>query len=110
MADQAGMTVRSSFPSSRSAVDFSRGGSARPASVPKGAKSDFSRGANRFPLQLIYKYRMRGRDANCVTQPTYRYWEVTNFPDFTGAQYLGTHCGGSVNLTEITVTAKWLLV
>lgn len=40
----------------------------------------------------VYCY-MRGRDPDCVTQPTYRYWVVTGVADYTAAQYAGPLCG-----------------
>lgn len=52
----------------------------------------------------VYFY-MRGRDVDCVTQPTYRYWAVLTAPDFTAAQYAGPKCGASP-LAEVSCIRK----
>jgi hypothetical protein len=48
-------------------------------------------------------FRMIGRDANCVTQPTYRDWTSTGAPDPTAAEYSGSYCGGSKNIVDVWV-------
>lgn len=53
----------------------------------------------------ILKYRMRGIDSACVTQPTYVYWVVEGEPDYTGAQVGTMPCGTSVDLINIQVAA-----
>lgn len=47
-------------------------------------------------MTTVTYYRMVGRDVDAAgPNPTYRWWNVPNVPDFTGALYTGTKSGPS---------------
>lgn len=55
--------------------------------------------------QIITYYMMRWLDVDCVT-PTYRVWVVTDTPDPTGTEYVGTKCGGTA-ISGAVIAATW---
>lgn len=51
-----------------------------------------------------FLYKMRAIDLNCGSL-TYRTWLALDEPDFTASQFSGTHCGGTINFSDITLLA-----